>query len=198
MQILLHFFLPAAGVKIPAMGALPYGRCEKTAFGVWNTESGNSSHLQWNVVVCTDHLSHLFLQDTLGNLNGSRLTQGWFHQLYAYSSSKSMTAGYHSRWQRVCQLSLNHWFNHSSPSLFQCREDLSYEPICEQTVQQPVQSDNWCWLVGVPSVLAVGVLISLVVHSLTKEVMVDDRLVTMQASIYLLVAMPQGLIMCFA
>lgn len=66
----------------------------------------------------------------------------------------------------------------------QCRQDLVDEPVCEQAVQQPVQSHNRRRLVSqTPRYLCLvqlGGLLTASFRSLTKEIMVDDKLVTMQ------------------
>src|SRR5882757_158683 len=61
-----------------------------------------------------------------------------------------------------------------------CRKDLAHEPVCEQEVQQPVQGDHRSRLVRPlrPSAPRAGFTNSKSLSSLTKEVMVDDRLVT--------------------
>ena len=66
-----------------------------------------------------------------------------------------------------------------------CRKDLAHEPVREQEVQQPVQGNHRSRLVRpLPySVSRARFTNSGSLSSLTKEVMVDDRLVTMQVRI---------------
>ena len=67
--------------------------------------------------------------------------------------------------------------------LAQRRQDVAHEPVCQQALQQSVQGHYWCGLVSGRALgrLTRSVWLTTDVrHSLTKEVMVDDRLVTMQ------------------
>lgn len=101
--------------------------------------------------------------------------------------------GYHPRGQRV-RMPLLQYRGEYSTLLFSCfvafvpqrRKDLAHEPICEQAIQQSIQGNHWRRLVSIPC--ARGSMTSdgkACLHSLTKEVMVDDRLVTMQVCVTL-------------
>lgn len=91
-------------------------------------------------------------------------------------------SGYGLRWSALCEGKTNYI---CSECPLQCRKDFAHEPVCQQAVQQPVQGDHWCRLVSRAFIHLRSGSLTYDLHSLTKEVMVDDRLVTMQVCLFL-------------
>lgn len=89
-----------------------------------------------------------------------------------------LVSGYHSRRQWVRDFLPCTWHTMLIP-IQQRRQDIAHEPVCQQAIQQSIQGHYWRRLVRFPlcPYRRCPLFSS---QSLTKEVMVDDRLVTMQ------------------
>ena len=75
--------------------------------------------------------------------------------------------------QRMLRLTQSHIW------ILQRRKDISYESVCQQKVQQPVQSYYRCRLVSQPWFQWLQAEVQYF-YSLTKEVVVEDKVATMQ------------------
>ena len=99
---------------------------------------------------------------------------------YVFPPPNAAFLGYHPWRQWVS------WSSHRSrsvPCLYPALKgwkDLTYEPICQQALQQSVQGHHRCRFVRFSRHIWIISLKECLFSSLTKEVMVDDRLVTMQ------------------
>ena len=107
-----------------------------------------------HVTVEIGTVQELRLTNTNISANGKSSPQSMsIHSGKCALSYSNGNLGYYSWWQRVgCPDSPLH---HRPLTLFfgsfflsyQCRQDITYEPVCKQEVQQSIQGHHWCRLV---------------------------------------------------